>query len=102
MDGKPGYLAGYAVIRVDDGPPDHPWRVGEYVVDGVILPTTGPPNVTVKEVVTSADEARREVMRLNTLNGGKGCRYYWQATHVFLDGRSHGSAESATRPIPPV
>lgn len=46
----------------------------------------------VKEVVATAEEARREVVRLNALNAGKGCRYYWQATHVFLDGNSHGSA----------
>jgi hypothetical protein len=92
MDGHPGYLPGYAVIRIDDGPLDSPSRVTEYTVDGASLPAAGPSNVTVKEVVTTADEARREVIRLNALNAGKGCRYFWQATHIFLDGRSHGSA----------
>lgn len=92
MDGKPRYLAGYAVIRIDDGPLDHPSRVREFVVDGVTMPTAGPSNVSVKEVVTTAEEARREVMRLNALNTSKGCKYFWQATHIFLDGGSHGSA----------
>jgi hypothetical protein len=45
--------------------------------------------------VTTAEEARREVIRLNALNAGKGCVYFWQATHIFLDGGSHGSAERA-------
>ena len=92
MDGNPGYVAGCAVIRIDDGPLDSPSRVCEYTVDGVVLPAPGPSNVKVKEVVTTAEEAQREVMRLNALNAGKGCRYFWQATHIFLDGRSHGSA----------
>lgn len=91
MSDKPRYLAGYAVIRIDDGPLDHPSSVSEYVIDGVALPAPGPSNVTVKEVVATAEEARREVVRLNVLNAGKGCRYYWQATHIFLDGGSHGS-----------
>lgn len=51
----------------------------------------GPIDVTVKEVVLSVDEAKREVERLNRLNESKGCRYYWQSTRVFLDGGSFGS-----------
>lgn len=62
MDGKPGYLRGYAVIRVDDGPVDPPARWREFTVDGVSLPTAGPSNVKVKEVVTTAEEARSEVI----------------------------------------
>jgi hypothetical protein len=92
MDGEPGYLAGYAVIRIDEGPLDHPSRDRGFLVDGVGVPTAGPWNVKVKEVVTTAVEARREVMRLNALNARKGCKYFWQATHIFLNGRSHGSA----------
>jgi len=90
MDGMPRYLAGYAVIRIDDGPLDHPSSVREFTIDGVALPAPGPSNVSVKEVVTTAEEARREVIRLNALNAEKGCRYFWQATHIFLDGGSHG------------
>jgi len=95
VSGKPRYLAGYAVIRIDDGPLDHPSGVHEFMLDGVAVPAPGPSNVSVKEVVTTAEEARREVIRLNALNVGKGCRYFWQATHVFPDGGSHGSAERA-------
>ena len=72
MDGKPRYIAGYAVIRIDDGPLDHPSSVGEFVLDGVAAPVPGPSNVTVKEVVTAAEEARREVMRLNRSTPGRG------------------------------
>ena len=64
MDGHPDYLPGYAVIRSDDGPLDSSSRVSEYTVDGVNLPAAGPLNVRVKEVVTTAEEARREVIRL--------------------------------------
>ena len=85
------YVPAFAVLRVVDGPPDHPSRVTEFVIDGATVPTAGPANVSVKEVVMTADEARREVVRLNALNAGRGCRYYWQATHVFIDGGSHGS-----------
>jgi hypothetical protein len=92
VDGKPRYVAGYAVLRIDEGPLDHPSSVREYMIDGVLMPAPGPSNVRVKEVVTTADEARREVVRLNALNAGKGCRYFWQATHIFLDSGSHGSA----------
>jgi hypothetical protein len=94
MGGRPNYVTGYAVIRVD-GPVDHPSRVPEYERDGELLPAPGPSHVTVKEVVMTAEEARREVVRLNRLNADKGCCYYWQATHVFLDGASHGSAARA-------
>jgi hypothetical protein len=89
------YVAAYAVIRIDDGPLDHPSSVGEFVLDGVPVPAPGPSNVRVKEIVTTAEEARREVVRLNQLNAGKACRYFWQATHVFLDGGSHGSTGRA-------
>jgi hypothetical protein len=92
---KTGYLTGYAVIRVDDSPPDHPSRVQEWMVDGEPFLTAGPLNVCVKEVVMTVEEAQQEVARLNALNVGKGCRYYWQSTHIFLDGGSHGSAGRA-------
>jgi hypothetical protein len=97
LGGKPRYIAGYAVIRIDDGALDHPSSVHEVPVDGVLVPAPGPSNVTVKEIVTTAEEARREVIRLNALNVGKGCRYYWQSTHLFLDGGSHGSAGEAVQ-----
>lgn len=88
---EPRYIQGYAVIRVDDGPVDNPARAPEWRIDGIMQPTAGPANVTVKQLVTTADEARREVVRLNAINAGKGCTYYWQPTHIFLNGGSHGS-----------
>ena len=47
MDGKPRYLAGYAVIRIDNGSLDHPSSVREVILDGVALPAPGPSNVNV-------------------------------------------------------
>lgn len=83
------YKQGYAVIRIDNrGSEGH---VEEYTVDGESLPAPGPGNVTVKEIVFDPCEAQKEVVRLNNLNTEKSCRYYWQSTHVFLDGGSHGS-----------
>ena len=90
MNDGPNYVRGYAVIRVD-GPGDDQSRVRDDQPDGEMLPAPGPSHVTVKEVVMTPEEARREVMRLNSLNVAKGCRYYWQLTHIFLDGKSHGS-----------
>jgi hypothetical protein len=38
--------------------------------------------VTVTRVVHDEATARAEVQRLNDLNAGKGCRYYWQVTRL--------------------
>jgi hypothetical protein len=37
-------------------------------------------SITVKEVVGTLEMAQSEVRRLNELNGGLGCRYFWQQT----------------------
>ncbi len=47
--------------------------------------------VTVKEIVRSRKLAEAEVARLNALNEGKGCRYWWEQTRLFPEGRSAGS-----------
>jgi hypothetical protein len=98
MSDASNYVMAYAVIRVDDGTIHHPSRVGEFVRDGVALPAPGPSNVCVKEIVLSAEEAQREVIRLNKLNSEKGCAYFWQSTHIFLQGGSHGSASQDVDP----
>ncbi len=85
------YVEAYAVIRVDGETIDSDARVAEWEIDGKIQPAAGPANVTVKQIVMTAQEARDEVMRLNQLNDSKGCKYFWQATHLFLNGGSHGS-----------
>jgi hypothetical protein len=46
--------------------------------------------VTVKEVVASVELAVQEVARLNELNNGKGCTYWYQQTRLFPEGRSAG------------
>lgn len=92
------YIQAYAVIRVDGETIDSDARVSEWEIDGKIQPTSGPANVTVKQIVMTAQEARDEVLRLNQLNASKGCKYYWQATHLFLDGGSHGSRGRTKEP----
>jgi hypothetical protein len=58
----------YAIVRVDgfysglDVPPDH--------------------CITVKKIVLDADTAEAEVKRLNVLNAGKNCHYFFQLTRV--------------------
>ncbi|MBX3436576.1 MAG: hypothetical protein KF861_03730 [Planctomycetaceae bacterium] len=91
----PRYTQGYAVIRVDNH--ECPGHVEEYESGGTTWPAPGPGNITIKEVVFDAGEAQNEVLRLNNRNSRKACRYYWQTTHVFLDGGSHGSAPLAIR-----
>lgn len=90
------YIQAYAVLRVDGETVDSDARVSEWEIDGEIQPAAGPANVTVKQIVMSAQEARNEVVRLNLLNAAKGCKYYWQATHVFFNGGSHGSKGRTT------
>ena len=84
------YIQAYAVLRVD-GPVDCEARITEWEIDGEMQPTAGPSNVTVKQIIMSAQEARNEVMRLNRVNAEKGCKYYWQSTHLFMNGGSHGT-----------
>ena len=84
------YIQAYAVLRID-GPVDSDARVTEFEINGEIQPTAGPSNVVVKQIVMSAQEARNEVMRLNRTNAGKSCAYYWQSTHLFINGGSHGN-----------
>jgi len=50
-----------------------------------------PIDITIKEIVSSEQEARAEVERLNGLNAPKGCRCYWQQTPLFSSGGSFGS-----------
>ena len=42
MDTKPGYLTGYAVVRVDNGPSDAPSSVRQWAVQGAPFLTAGP------------------------------------------------------------
>jgi hypothetical protein len=42
-------------------------------------------SVTVKKIVASVETAKKEVDRLNELNGDKGCHYYWQHTRLYSD-----------------
>lgn len=71
MSRKTAWVRAFAVVRID-----------------YLGPGEGH-DFTVKEVVLSQDEADREAERLNDLRQGN--VYVVQATHLFLDGGSHGS-----------
>lgn len=92
MSKQPSYEQWYVVIRVDERESGSA-HVEEFELNGEMVPAPGPANITIKEVVQTSDEARQEVIRLNNLNAGKRCKYYWQATHVFLNGGSHGKSQ---------
>ncbi|MFM2093274.1 MAG: hypothetical protein RIS70_398, partial [Planctomycetota bacterium] len=82
MTGPNDYIQAYAVIRVDGDTIDSDARVSEWVIDGKVQPTAGPANVRVKQILMTAQEAMDEVIRLNQLNASKGCKYFWQPTHL--------------------
>lgn len=43
--------------------------------------------ISVVEILSTEEEASREMDRLNTLNGEKGARYFVRATRYYPDGR---------------
>lgn len=86
----------YAVVRVEG----KGMLAGVDDATGLERTPPGPPFLKVKEVLTTYEEAQREVARLNKLNGDKDCAYFWQGAHFFLDGTSHGSAEGGRPPNP--
>jgi len=60
----------YAIVRVD-----------EFAGQPMAIEN----KITVKEVVRSLEKAKAEVARLNTLNGAKGAKYFWQTTRLMED-----------------
>lgn len=88
--GKTDYVQAYVVLRVDEGVSVDAKGL-TFERDGKNIPVAGPSGVSIKEVVMTAEEAQNEVMRLNELNADKGSTYYWQTTHLFISGGSHGS-----------
>ena len=60
----------YAVIRAD-----------EYI--------SGDEGITVKAILPTMEEAIQEVERLNQLQQGKNCHYFWCIGRYFPQGRSN-------------
>jgi hypothetical protein len=44
-------------------------------------------SITIVAVVPTHEEAEREVERLNMVNAGKPCRYFWLGANYFPHGR---------------
>lgn len=60
---------------------DHVFAIVRYdAFDGLDVPVEN--RVTVKKIVLSAQEAEAEVARLNSVNQGKGCHYFFQVTRI--------------------
>jgi hypothetical protein len=51
--------------------------------------------VTVVAVVPTKAEAVAEVDRLNDLNAGKRCRYFWTPAKYYPDGRDAGASSES-------
>jgi hypothetical protein len=60
----------FAIVRVD-------------LADLKFLPDEIRSIIKVKAIVSSMDEAAKEVERLNALNQSKGSVYFWQATRLI-------------------
>lgn len=61
-----------------------------YRCDRSVLEDTGAPTdhaITIKEILTSEEEAAREVDRLKALNKDKGCEYSFQSARYYPEGR---------------
>lgn len=85
---RTAHTSAFAVVRVDHHPGLGPLEDADPPV-----PHGGEHVFTVKEVVMSAEEAIREVARLNALCSDRtSTRYFWSGTHLFRDGGSFGSA----------
>jgi len=71
------YIPGFAVIRIARDRLRPPTNDAEFEAFALGL-------IKVVRVVSSIDEARFEVDRLNNLQAGKGDYYYYQHTHVHF------------------
>lgn len=74
-------------------------RVGVYAVvrlDNYLGPETPlQGRVTVKEILSTLEEAEREVARLNVLASNRDVTYFWQYTRYFPAGRNVQEGEAA-------
>lgn len=93
MTSESRHIQAFAVLRIDKGILLNEFGLS-FERDGTRIPAAGPAGVTVKEVLMSAEEVQNEVVRLNALNGDKDYVYYWQPTHLFINGGSHGGPKA--------
>lgn len=96
MTRKTAWTRSYAVVRVEHGMgSSDPSDSGPDIA-------AGGADITVKEVVLTLEEAKREVARLNAIiRKSDNTKYYWQGTHLFLDGGSHGSTDGDDDAVQP-
>jgi hypothetical protein len=74
----------FAIIRLETDP------AGEAGIDASV--------VTVTKVVLSMEAAEQEVERLNKINAGKGCLYFWQITRLETADRAGPEVQRRSAP----
>ncbi len=69
------------------------FRIDEWRLRTSSDPSEADTCITIKEVLPTAEEAEREVARLNALAETKECRYFYQRARYYAEGRT--SADEA-------
>lgn len=68
----------YAIIRLDHS-------ISNIAIEGSSNIPQSIVEVTVKEIVSTAEIAESEVKRLNEINSEKNCKYFWQHTRLIIE-----------------
>ena len=76
----------YAILRADEPTANATTSIKDAVV--------------VKKIVRSQEEAEREVARLNRLNTGKGCEYFYQVTRFEAEPADAGFPAAGPADVP--
>lgn len=66
----------YAVVRIDE-----------------FASASRDETITITEILPTAEEAMKEVERLNKLHADTRSHYFWQHTRYYPHGRTHGGRE---------
>jgi len=71
-------------------------KIHVYAVVRVEEDIAGDQGISIKEILPTMAEAIQEVERLNQLQRGKKCHYFWCIGRYFPQGRNVGSAGSSS------
>jgi len=71
-------------------------KVHVYAVLRIEEDIAGDQGISVKEILPTMEEAIQEVERLNRLQRGKNCRYFWRIGRCFPEGRNKASDQSSS------
>ena len=71
-------------------------KVHVYAVLRIEEDIAGDQGISVKEILPTMEEAIQEVERLNRLQRGKNCHYFWWIGRYFPEGRNKTSEQSSS------